>query len=216
MPERLPVFQIKVQPSPETNDHEVCLFADGKNLIEYFEKEMMGMDPDDLLVEPSPLHAYTEPHKAIIARCYCGVTGCGNVPVHINRDEAVVTWTGIYSDVTGCFAPEQYEAEVERAVHDFSWETPDRTAARQIRNAIDKDLLARNCLRFEGASDKAHSSTMTVSLEQRPGPYQLLLHLPWDGKDVDDIVARFKLLLASDPESWPTVERLGPLHHYER
>jgi hypothetical protein len=74
-------FRIKVQPSPETSGHEVCLLADGENLIERFSSDMIGLDPDDLLVEPCPLRAQETPHTATIGRCTCGGIGCGSVEV---------------------------------------------------------------------------------------------------------------------------------------
>jgi hypothetical protein len=57
---------------------------------------------------------------------------------------------------------------------------------------------------------------MTVSLTLNPGPYQVLVSLPWDVKDVEEIAARFKSKLAGPPENWQNVEcnplaqNLGP------
>ena len=50
-------FRIEVRPSPETNDHEVQLLADGKSLIDRFSSGLIGLDPDDLLTDPCPLRA---------------------------------------------------------------------------------------------------------------------------------------------------------------
>ena len=44
-------FRIEVRPSPETNDHEVQLLADGKSLIDRFSSGLIGLDPDDLLTD---------------------------------------------------------------------------------------------------------------------------------------------------------------------
>ncbi|MGB6025537.1 MAG: hypothetical protein WBG40_10070, partial [Candidatus Sulfotelmatobacter sp.] len=49
-----------------------------------------------------------------------------------------------------------------------------------------------------------------------PGPYQVLVNLPWDGKSVENIVEQFASLLRIEPASWPEVEwypqaqQLGP------
>jgi hypothetical protein len=57
---------------------------------------------------------------------------------------------------------------------------------------------------------------MTVALMLSPGPYQVLVNLPWDGKSVENIVDQFALLLRVEPASWPEVEwypqaqQLGP------
>jgi hypothetical protein len=79
-------FRISVRPSPETNDHEVVLLAGGENLIDRFSKKMMGLDPDQLLVEPCPLHANEIARIATIGRCGCGEVGCGSVEVEIGRE----------------------------------------------------------------------------------------------------------------------------------
>jgi hypothetical protein len=47
-------FRIDIRPSPETNDHEVRLFGDGDDIIARFWNDMMGLDPDNILVAPMP------------------------------------------------------------------------------------------------------------------------------------------------------------------
>jgi hypothetical protein len=85
-------FRIEVRPSPETNDHEVRFVADGEDLICRFWDGMMGLDPDDILFEPCPLRAGAESHQATVARCSCGVVGCGSIEVEINRSPEHVEW----------------------------------------------------------------------------------------------------------------------------
>lgn len=201
-------FRIKVQPSPETSGHEVCLLADGEDLIERFSSDMIGLDPDDLLVEPCPLRAQETPHTATIGRCTCGEIGCGSVEVEVRRELDLVTWRTLYSNapVKVRFVASQYDTEVERALRDFGWETPDRTAARLIAKAIDKTVLEDNGLFFSWASGRCEDGMMTVALLLNPGPYQVLVKIPWDGKSVESIVDRFRLLLQESPESWPNVE----------
>src|SRR5258708_907517 len=92
-------FRIEVQQSPETSGHEVCLLADGENLIERFSSDMIGLDPDDLLVEPCPMRAQESPHTATIGRCNCGDIGCGSVEVEVRRELDLVTWQTLYSNV---------------------------------------------------------------------------------------------------------------------
>jgi len=196
-------FHIQVRPSPETNDFEVCLLADDANLIHEFDTSLMGMDPNDLLAEPSPLHARSNPHPVTIGRCTCGVVGCGNTEVEIKREGDLVTWSGVYVLKQVDFLASQYENEVERALSDFSWETPDRTAARFIANRVDQSALERNGFVFSWASAQCQDGMMTVSLDLRSGPHQVLVHLPWDGKSTDGIADEFVQLLRQPPESWP-------------
>lgn len=204
-------FQVRVRPSPETNDHEVCLFSGDESLVDYFCSEMMGMDPDELLIEPCPLGALSAPHIAVIGRCNCGVTGCGSVAVEICREGNLVTWKSSDSHLLVSFIAEQYDTEIERALRDFSWETPDRTAARLIAKAIDRDILRSRGLEFEFASGRCREGRMTVALRGRPGTGQVLVDLPWDGKSAEGIANEFRLLLITAPESWPKFE--WPRHH---
>ena len=50
----LKMLRISVRPSPETNDHEVLLRSEEGDLLERF-GDGIGLDPDDILVEPCPL-----------------------------------------------------------------------------------------------------------------------------------------------------------------
>ena len=198
-------FRIRVRASPETNDHEVCLLADDTNLIDQFANGLMGLDPEDLLIEPCVLRADSSPHAALIGRCSCGIVGCGSVEVSIQKDGDLIIWTAIDSSRNIQFKAAQYEAEVERALHDHSWETPERTAGRLISQAVDKASLARRGFEFSWASGRCTSGMMTVSLMLRPGTYQILVRLPWNGEDIDSIVSQFKRILSQPPETWPNV-----------
>src|SRR5258706_16411511 len=93
----LAVFRITVRSSPETNDHEVCLLGDDVSLVELFAPDLMGLDPDDLLIEPCPLRGAIAPHPAVIGRCGCGIIGCGSVAVKIRSEGTRVSWTAINS-----------------------------------------------------------------------------------------------------------------------
>jgi len=76
-------LRIEVRPSLATNDHEVCLPGNGKNLI--VASGLMGLDPNHLLGEPCRLRAQLTSHVAIIGRCRCGEVGCSNIEVEINK-----------------------------------------------------------------------------------------------------------------------------------
>jgi hypothetical protein len=202
----LTAFRITVRPSPETNDHEVWLFADGMNLVELFAPDLMGLDPDDLLVEPCVLRAETSPHPAVIGRCRCGIIGCGSAAVNIHAEGNRVIWAADDSAKRIQFDATQYALEIERALQDLSWEPPDRTAARLIARAVDRTSLARRGFEFSWASGRCPKGMMTPSLLLTPGPYQILVRLPWDGEDVDEIVRQFETVLSRAPEEWPSVE----------
>jgi hypothetical protein len=204
----LEIFIIVVQASPETNDHEVCLLSDGQDLIARFETDMMGLDPDDILIEPSPLQASDTPHTVVIGRCTCGIIGCGSVEVLISRVGSTVSWTSPYSATTVRFDAAQYAAELERAVVDFSWETPDRTAARLISREVDRQRLTAMGLKFLWASGRIGQGKMTVALDYE-GAYQLLVHEPWArGRPPEAIAADCLRKLLEPPQEWKRVEWL--------
>lgn len=47
---------------------------------------------------------------------------------------------------------------------------------------------------------------MTAALILTPGPYQVLVSVPWNGKDIGMVVERVKRVLSEPPENWPNVE----------
>ena len=65
-------FRIVVRLSPETNSHEVRFLADGDDVIARYWDDMLGLDPDDILVKPCPLRSGTTPHRATVAVRSCG------------------------------------------------------------------------------------------------------------------------------------------------
>jgi hypothetical protein len=205
---RLHELGIEVHPSPETNDHEVRLFADGTDLIERYWSDMMGLDPDDILAEPCRLRGNAELSAITIARCGCGVLGCGSIEIEIRRSEDRVVWSleEYFGDrsVELSFRMGPYDAEIDRALNDHTWETPDRTAARLLKASVNRESLALNNLRFDWAS-QIDSDTFTVSLTLQPGPYQLLVHLPWRDESPSEIAKISAELLEQDPSTWPRV-----------
>jgi hypothetical protein len=199
-------LRIEVRPSPGTNDHEVQLLADGKSLIDRFSSGLIGLDPDDLLTDPCPLRAENSSRPVILGRCSCGIVGCGSVEVEIQRDHDHIIWMSMDSSQQVCFLAAQYDTEIDRALRDYSWETPERTAARLISQAVDSGALARRGFVFSWASGRCRDGMMTAALVLTPGPYQVLINIPWNGEDIESIVGQLSLILGRPPEMWPNVE----------
>lgn len=204
---------MNVRPSPETNDHEVRFIADGEDIIDRFWPGSMGLDPDDIFSAPYKLRCTAEPHRSRVARCDCGVVGCGDVEVIMRRVGDRIEW------VPTCesdrkpkviqFLAESYDAEIERALHDISWETPDRTAARLLAAKLDHENLARHGLTYQWASGRLRAETFGVSLGFEPGPYQILIYLPWNGVNSEEIANFIATMLTAPPASWDDVVWLG-------
>jgi hypothetical protein len=203
-------LRVSVRASPETNDHEVCLFGDDQDLVNRFGDRSIGLDPDDIPTTPCPLSASDLERECVIGRCDCGILGCGDVRVRIRIDGELVIWSpshGLREPVY--FALHQYRSEIERALADHTWETPERTASRLISSRIDREKLADHGFKFCYASGRSQPGSMTVALWLEPGPYQVLVQYPWSGPvDLDLLANSVVSLLARPPALWPDVQWL--------
>ena len=211
-------FRIDVRLSRETNDHEVRFFCDEENIIARYWNDMMGLDPVDILAAPCPLDARIEPHKATVARCSCGVIGCGSIEVTIKRsaDQVEWSWGEAKSAQALRIVATSYDEELKRALTDTCWETPDRTAARLLANQVDRQALASHGLTFTWASSRVRKGSFSVSLSLEPGPYQILIHVPRCGESPEVIAKKCADFLREGPSNWSGVEwfpqqsNLGP------
>ncbi|MFE1287361.1 hypothetical protein [Streptomyces sp. NPDC058751] len=118
---------------------EVRPFVDGEDILAEVFTEGPGADPKYLLLPDSPLTAGTEPREVRLAEATCTEGCCGALYVTIRRDGDHVIWSGWRNpDANRVDLPEfwfdarEYQAEVERAVADHSWEWPARTVARLL------------------------------------------------------------------------------------
>src|SRR5437899_10974211 len=105
-----------------------------------------------------------------------------------------------------CFLAAQYHTEVDRAVQEHSWETAERKTARLISQAVDRGALALRGFVFSWASGRCRDGMMTAALVLAPGPYQVLINVPWNGEDIESIVRRLRLILGQSHEMWPNFE----------
>jgi hypothetical protein len=201
-------LRVAVRASPDTHDHEVVLYGDDQNLVERFGGESIGLDPDDILTEPCSLLT-DGPHECLIGRCECGVIGCGDVRVRVSTQGDAVVWADVHEPRRAVqFDRAPYRTEVQRALRDFSWETAGRTTERLIRVGVDRQRLAGSGLKFSWASSRASPGLITISLFLEPGPYQVLVRVPWTNLEASALADVVIALLAQSPSSWPDVEWL--------
>jgi hypothetical protein len=200
---------IRVRPSPSTGDHEVRLFGGDEDLIAIFGDTSIGLDPDDLLVEPCPLAGGAGLREVLVGRCDCGVIGCGDVHVNVVSEGTSVTWSAPHAPwVRRTFDASRYHAEIARALHDHSWETPERTASRLVREQVDGAALARVGLKLSWASGRASPGVFTIALWLEPGPYQILVYLPQRDLPPAELAQTAVALLFAAPSTWADVEWL--------
>jgi hypothetical protein len=102
----------------------------------------LGMDTSDVLL---PTNRFASPGTSIpVARCACGVYGCGVTDVDIEMDHSTVTWTWKVAepmDRPAVFDRAAYDAEIARLTTDHSRETRDHTVARLVMTGVDHDEL---------------------------------------------------------------------------
>lgn len=201
-------FRVMVRPSAETNDHEVRFLADDTDVIEQYCPNMMGLDPGEILI-PGKLSQWHDT-TITIGRCKCGVVSCGSIAVQLTHHGSAIQWSLISDDSSEAtilrFPADKYENEVTRALNDTSWETPDRKAARLAAEAIDRDRLRDNGFTYEWASGRVRAGYFTLSLILEPGPYQVLVHIPWSDTSPAEIARTCAELVATDPRAWPEVQ----------
>jgi hypothetical protein len=160
----------------------------------------LGMDPYDLLVPMNLLAATELPNTLTIARCTCGVLGCGSSTVTVTRHGGTVQWDWMLSRPL-LFPAEDYDTEVRRAAADTSWETPERVAGRLIWTFADHDRLRDQGLMLADATRVRDQDTFQVSLDL-DADYRISLEVPWQDRGPEDMANDVCALLARPPHKW--------------
>jgi hypothetical protein len=157
----------------------------------------LGIDPDEVLVPVNRFVATTRPTTIPVARCECGVYGCGMTDVRITRDRDVVRWDWLKerpSDVPVIFDAAQYDAEVTRMGADHSWETPQRTLSRRLRSRDDvRAALAVHGLRIGWVGDGDGPVQVCLNADA----HQVLLRFP-PASSADEVAET----LLTPPTDW--------------
>jgi hypothetical protein len=136
--------------------------------------------------------------------------GCGRVTVRISCEGDQVIWDSWLDDDNRppgrlLFAKGQYLQVLNEAIHDTSWETPDRTAARLLASLVDHEALAVHNLRLQWASGRLKAGTLSVSLEGPPGYHQILVHTAWGDETPEQIAQKVAAILKEHPGKWTDV-----------
>jgi hypothetical protein len=165
----------------------------------------LGMDPYAVLVPANRLVAASRPHTVPIARCGCGVYGCGSTDVTITRDGDRVHWDWsieVPMSKGASFAATEYDVEVTRVAADHSWETPERTAGRLVLTDMDRERLLTYALRPSWvANDHRDQELFRVAL-QIDGDYQVFVDTPWRGREPEELAREVCALLTRPPRKW--------------
>ena len=155
-------FRVDVDPGREDWPRTTIL-VEGRDLFGL--DGSIGFDPDDLFAKSEPLIPSNPLNRIAVYRCSCGEAGCSCVAPLITRVGAEVHWSdfrnfvGVYSTPETPSSPEggstlpiptlrfdsaQYEAEVERASEDRSWESYGRRVTRHFKRQFSFEALAKD------------------------------------------------------------------------
>lgn len=198
-------LRLEVAPFPrEAHDgFQVLVHVDG---IEMTARAAgLGMDPYKVFVPDSRLAATTEPRTVPIARCTCGVYGCGSTDVTIVRDDDVVHWDWsieVPMDRGVTFDTAQYDSELARLAADHSWETPVRTAGRLVLTGVDRERLRSYGLSLGWVSNSYPDPELFQVSLQIGNDYQVFLDTPWRGRDPEELAREVCATVARPLREW--------------
>ena len=181
---------LKITPSLETNDHQVRVWIDGED---WLDDNSLGLDPPEFFRQSS----LRSSGPLTVGRCKCGVLGCGDTTVEIQRTSKMVTWSNA-NGMDLAFDLQSYDSEIRRANEDHSWENVYRTAERLANDELSG--LELDGFRFQWASTRIKPETLSISflrLDQ-----QRLIEIAWDGISSENArmhARRFREMRTNNP-----------------
>ncbi|MGW1142094.1 hypothetical protein [Streptomyces zhihengii] len=167
---------------------ELRPFVDGEDILARAFTDGPGEDPRHLLLPDGPFTADAEPHEVRLAEAECTEGCCGALYVTVRHEGDHVIWGGWRNpDEDEVELPEfrfdarEYRAEVDRAVHDLSWEWPARTVARLLERHLREraDALARWECELNSVSAWSWEPDRIRVLFWHPGRSALMDGRPW-------------------------------------
>ncbi len=165
--------------SPDSNDHQVRLFVDGADWIG---ESHLGLDPPELVKQ------LTEhpPSRLIVARCSCGVLGCGDVVATLIRTAKTVEWSCVNRQPV-VFDAEHFDNQIRALTNDHSWEPAGRTVERLLDEMFFGKVTDDGYL-FEWSSTRFQPFLVMISVRKIQD--QKLLEFSWDGETVANALSR--------------------------
>jgi hypothetical protein len=122
-------LEFPIRPSPETNDHEVRIVIDGKDILDRLD-DGMGLDPSEFFEQSALLKG----GRVLIGRCSCGTIGCGDFATDVTIGEAFIEWRG--DGGIFVFPTSTYSGLIVGAANDHSWEDVNRRTERLVSQAL--------------------------------------------------------------------------------
>ncbi|MFI6830732.1 hypothetical protein ACIBG5_26780 [Kribbella sp. NPDC050241] len=196
-------FEVADVPDESGSGFQVLVYVNGVEMTAA--GAGLGMDPYDVFVPENRLVATAGARTIPIARCECGVYGCGSTDVTIVRDDDLVHWDWLYEVPINrgvSFAAAEYDNEVARLAANYDWETPDRTAGRLILRDLDRQALRAHGLKPSWvANDYRNSAVFRVAL-QLGNSYQVFVDFPWTDHTPAELAHSVCQTLSQRPRTW--------------
>ncbi len=200
-------LRFAVAPAPEESGggFQVLIFVNDVEMTQA--GAGLGMDPYDVLIPVNRFFPSGVPEPFGVARCGCGVYGCGatNLTITDEGQEVIWSWSAEKPmDRPVRFARAAYLDEVERVGADHSWETPERTAGRLILTRADRGHLQSFGLTLSWVANGWRDAAVfqvSLTLDQS---YQIFLRFPWNGDTPERLAARVLGTLKASPSEWST------------
>ncbi len=165
----------------------------------------MGMDTNDLVVPANRLRATSSPTRVPVARCECGIYGCGATDVVITRADGLVHWDWEVErpmDRRVTFDELDYDAELDRFEADRSWETPERVVVRHVAQFASAPAFAEQGLTYAWASNWYRDTGTFVVCFFFERTHQIFVSHRWKGRSPEELAATIVDDLRRDPSRW--------------
>lgn len=165
--------------SPETNDDEVRVLIDGRDLLEA-DDDHLGLDPPDFFAQPGLLSG----GWVTFARCGCGDVGCGSRGAEVLFSGDTVTWQEGPARL-GVFSLPAYTGSIRSAARDTSWESTARTAERLVEQ-LDFAVVTGPEFDFAFEFASARNKPGFITLAFRGRQLQRLFEVAWNQAEPED------------------------------
>lgn len=196
-------LRLKVEPVPDDSGggFEVRILVNDVDITRA--GAGLGMDPYDVLIPVNRFEVSDKPRTVPVARCSCGVYGCGMSDATITQEERRVRWVWsaeVPMSRAAVFETKAYTEEVRRLEADHSWETEERAAGRLLLSATPPNALPEG-LRFDWVGNDWRNHQQFQVCLRFLETHQVFLSFPWVGHSPPSLAAEIERVLTSEPPS---------------
>lgn len=164
-------ISFNILPSPVSNDHEVRILFDNKDLLG---SDYLGLDPPAFFSQEN----FDKNGALMIGRCICGCEGCFDYLITVIANENTIFWKN-KDGLNLVFDKQDYNRSIGAAKDDYSWEDIKRKVERLTTNML-KYSQTKDNYNFSWASARIKDNQIILSY--RKDGDQKLFYIAWDGQ----------------------------------